>query len=108
MSEYMPSGKGRLYLLRCESEFESFYKIGITNNSIKRRFNTSTGGSKAMPYIYEVIIDCTIDFDKSIEIESFICSEFESYIPSVRFGGYTECLLENENITTRILELINE
>ena len=106
-SNLIGSGEGRLYLIRCEKDSESFYKVGVTGNTINRRFNTSLGGSRAMPYFYEVLIDVVIDFDKTLEIEDIICNEFESHLPNIKFGGYLECLVESEDIIKRTWELIN-
>lgn len=98
--------KERIYLIRCINDSESFYKVGITGNTISRRYGTSIGGSRAMPYFYDVLIDEVIDFNEALNIEDIICSEFESHKPLIKFGGYLECLVENEDIIKRTWELI--
>lgn len=85
----------KVYIIKCWSENESFYKIGKTYNTIKRRFEYK----KLMPYNWEVI---TLFNGKAREI-----SELENklknmnkqykYIPKIEFQGRYECFTKLEN-----------
>lgn len=44
-------GRGTLYLIKCTGNGESFYKIGITSNTITKRYTKK----QDMPYDYEII-----------------------------------------------------
>lgn len=82
----------KLYIIRCYSDTESFYKIGITNkSSISRRFCNRT----VMPYQYEVIriIKSKDDPDYIYNLERTLHkahSRFK-YKPIIRFEGDSEC-----------------
>lgn len=49
--EYNKGKEGIFYTIRCFNEEESFYKIGITGNTVLKRYKHI----KAMPYNYEII-----------------------------------------------------
>jgi uncharacterized phage protein (TIGR02220 family) len=77
---------GQLYILLCYSTDESFIKIGITENSISRRYT-----SDKIPYHYEILAQY---FSlKYIELESYFLSKISnfSYTPRLKFGGCNEC-----------------
>lgn len=84
--------KCKLYIIKCTSYNECFYKIGITTKkSVKSRF----GGSKAMPYSMDVLnifdsnlYDCVLLEDKFHSIYSK-----NKYNPKIHFKGHTECFL---------------
>lgn len=84
-------GFGTLYLIKCYSDSESFYKIGITSTSIKKRFS-----SYNMPYEYEVIRCRTLSPEKVYDLESNLMKGLAAYRykPKQIFGGYTECFSE--------------
>ena len=77
-----------LYIIRCFNENEEFIKIGITTNSVHRRFTTNK-----MPYSYEVIKELKgspdFIFDKEHELHRFY--KDSSYKPLIYFHGNTEC-----------------
>jgi hypothetical protein len=95
-SDYIKKAKGRIctfYILRCFSETEEFYKIGITMNNIKRRYN----GIRYMPYLYEIVLEnkgeagaiYNIEKDYKIKLKDF------KYAPEISFGGsITECFTQ--------------
>lgn len=85
-------GLGRLYFIRCFNETESFYKIGITSNTIKVRFC----GNISMPYNYEVLKDITGDPIEIFDLENRLLKEQHKYKyqPKISFGGETECFTE--------------
>ena len=84
-------GFGTLYLIVCYSDFETFYKIGITSTSIEKRFS-----SYNMPYEYEVIRSITLSPEKVYDLESSLMKDLSAYRyrPKQVFGGYTECFSE--------------
>ena len=82
-------GFGYLYIIECKNENESFYKIGITSNSIEKRFNSKT----TMPYDISVT---QLIYDKAetvFDMECMLHDYFKSfnYTPLLKFNGYTEC-----------------
>lgn len=82
-----------VYIIRCFNEIEEFYKIGITSNSVCKRFKTKL----EMPYSYEILkeIKGSPDFvyDKEIELHKLYKSY--SYTPLISFAGETECFKIN-------------
>lgn len=98
-SDYIKKAKGRLctfYTIRCFNETEEFYKIGITMESIKKRYNHVV----KMPYAYEVISENKGEagFIWDLEVsEKRKLKEFH-YIPEITFNGSkTECFTQYEN-----------
>ncbi len=78
-----------LYLLKFSDEKESFYKIGITLQSIKRRFHT---GMYKDYTIEEIVI--IKDTGKSVwELEKQFIKKYKQfkYNPMREFWGVSEC-----------------
>lgn len=75
-----------LYKVRMYNDTESFIKIGITKNSITKRFDS-------IPYKYEVIKTITGDSGYIYDLENRIKTLFKKhkYTPLIRFKGETEC-----------------
>lgn len=69
---------------------ESFFKIGITSNSIKTRFRKL---KKQTGYSYKTIKSIITTPDKAWSIESEIkkLNSKHKYIPKVLFAGHSEC-----------------
>lgn len=82
------NGYGYLYLVKCFSENESFFKIGITSQKINQRFAPSH-----MPYKYEVLSKIKMigreAWDK--ENETHKALRMHKYTPKIRFKGDGEC-----------------
>ena len=81
-------GKARLYVIRCWSEDEEFYKVGITTTSIRYRFS-----GKSFPYKYEIIQEIIDDAENIWNLEKVInrlAKDFQ-YTPKQYFHGVTEC-----------------
>lgn len=89
----------KVYIIRCFNNFEEFIKIGITKNSIHRRFSDN----QAMPYSYEVIkeIKGSPDFIWSLEKDLHKKYRSSKYVPNIQFCGKTECF----NVS--IIEILN-
>jgi len=79
-----------IYIIQCNNDNEIFYKIGITNN-IKNRFNNSK-----MPYSYKVLELYKINLYEAVDMEKDLQnSQYNfSYIPNIKFNGWTECFSE--------------
>ncbi|HIQ36217.1 MULTISPECIES: hypothetical protein [Acinetobacter] len=92
--------RAKLYLIKCNSEDESFYKVGITLNSLEIRFD-----SHKLPYGYEVVQlvdgDTGLIYDMEKQIHSLL-KNFK-YHPLKPFKGDGECFTE---VPRKILELL--
>lgn len=80
-----------LYILKCWNQEEEFFKIGITGNSVSRRYR----GPKALPYNYEVVhVVESKDIGYIYDLEHRILKQTNSlkYIPKKPFvGSLLEC-----------------
>ena len=81
-----------LYIIKCVGNNETFYKIGITKNSVKRRFSCN----KTMPYEYEPVMEFSYSLYHAILIEKELhqLNSPNKYIPNLRFDGRQECFSE--------------
>ncbi len=75
-----------LYFIRIYDDKESFLKVGLTAESIKRRFSK-------LPYKFEIIKYFNLKLDKARVIESDCFKQFSDfkYKPLISFSGKTEC-----------------
>lgn len=95
-SDYIKKANGRIctfYTIKCWNENEEFYKIDITMNDVKTRYNSVSD----MSYNYEITSEIfgeagfIWDLEKS-EIKKL--KEFH-YLPKIKFGGHkTECFTQ--------------
>lgn len=88
-------GSAVLYILKCFNNIESFYKIGITSRTVRERY-----ASTAIPYNYEIVKEVVGDACKIWDLEVHILRGLsdKKYIPSIKFGGSTECLKDINGI----------
>lgn len=87
------NNKAVFYIIKCWNEEEEFYKIGITTNSIIRRYSAK----KQMPYQFK-IIDTIIDEPYKIyNLEKELLKKYKKfkYKPKIKFNGYNECFKFN-------------
>ncbi len=88
--ERCENGRANLYLLKCFNEDEVFFKVGITNRDIKRRYKNKVD----MPYEFTVLQFANNDAGKVWDTEkklNKLLKEF-LYTPKIEFGGSkTEC-----------------
>lgn len=107
-SMYIKQARERLcelYILKCFNEEEEFYKIGITMNSIKKRYKNS----RDMPYKYLIISEIfggaeeIWDLEKKVIIENKIFK----YQPIKFFKGKGECFTKELPILKIIKNLNN-
>jgi cytochrome c2 len=99
---YINSAKGRittLYLIKCEGENESFYKIGKTFRGVKQRFK-----GKLLPYKYEIVKTHDGEASYIWDLEEMSHKKFKeySYKPNKFFSGFSECY----NLSLPIHEII--
>lgn len=82
------SGISILYKLKCVGNNEVFFKIGITNRSVSKRFP----GNK-MPYQYEVIDEIVGTPEIIYDLEQELHAKYKEnrYVPKLAFGGMYEC-----------------
>jgi len=93
-NEWIAKAKGRqgvFYILKCYNDSETFYKFGITSNSVKRRYSHK----KQMPYNFEIIRE-VFSYDLSyiwdLEKRFKLFKKTKRYIPLINFNGSsTEC-----------------
>lgn len=108
------NGMAVVYLIRCFSGREYFFKIGISSRTVKGRF----ASFKSMPYAYEVIKTHTMQGGDAWDAEKLIHRRLKNfkYKPSVYFGGETECFAGsidfivsefNDAINTKKSDIIN-
>lgn len=101
--DYIKLAKGRvtsLYLIKCNNEKETFYKIGKTFLGVNKRFIKSN-----LPYAYEIIseIHGEAGFIWDLEIEQHRSFKDYKYFPEINFSGYTECY----NLNLPVEKIIN-
>ena len=78
-----------LYLLKLTSEDEEFYKVGITNQDITRRFRQHD-----LPYTVELLEAVETSRYSAILLEAMMLDKHRDfkYRPNYKFAGYTECI----------------
>ena len=94
-----------LYVIKCYNDLESFYKIGITSNSVKQRFV----GKDAMPYKYDIIHEVSSTPENVYNIEKILHKLYKPfrYFPLISFQGQTECFNNIDDIMNEINLLLN-
>lgn len=86
---YLSNGKTTyLYLIKCNKDNETFYKIGKTFRSLEERFTKTN-----MPYDYEEIFTYSGSADEIWDLEKKLHKKYKKYKHKVkmRFDGYSEC-----------------
>ncbi len=87
------------YVIRLWNDQEEFIKVGITGESIARRFS---GGLAS--YQYEVLFNADLAQTVAIKLEETIAKECKKFTPSERISGYLECYDSSEK--DKILSLM--
>ena len=92
-----------LYIIKCFSDSEVFYKIGITTKSIRERFL-----NPKIPYEFEIVASVKSDSGRIYDLEKKLHKMFgiASYKPMKDFRGKSECFLLDENHMKEISEVI--
>lgn len=88
----------KLYILKCLSDREEFYKVGITYTTVENRYR----GAKSFPYRWEIKKIISGSPKRIWELESALIKLIKkndiSYSPVLDFGGKTECFKDLEPI----------
>lgn len=83
-----------LYVIKCVSDDENFFKIGITTNDVKERFRSE----KTLPYKYDIIYEFFMPAVKVWNLEKELHRAHKKanlkYVPKLEFGGMYECFSE--------------
>lgn len=75
----------QIYIIHCYDDCEEFIKVGITSESISRRF------SGKIPYRYDILFQFSTDDNLDFEIYCKAELSDHAYIPRKEFIGYLEC-----------------
>lgn len=109
-SDFIKNAKARectLYIIKCSSAQEEFYKIGITVNSVNRRYSGKSA-SKRIPYNYNIVSKhLSLNAGSIYDLEKQIFKKYKkdfSYRPKLSFHGESECF----NLELPINEIIKE
>lgn len=100
------NGKTHLYLIKCNNDSESFYKVGIAKNGALHRFSSRA----KLPYDFNIIKEVygsaglIWDLEKSIHS---LMSDLK-YKPYIDFSGKTECFSKVPNQVIKLLNDFNE
>jgi hypothetical protein len=101
------NGLGILYVLECFNDNETFIKIGITSNSIKRRYTSKS----QMPYNYKILHELVADPEVIYDLETLLHkkSKHYKYVPATSFAGSsTECFLSDKDYIQKLNTYINK
>lgn len=84
------------YIIKCWNDTETFYKIGITSISVKKRYPNR----RSMPYTFEIIKEVCSEAETIWTIENNLKKELSSnYTPNIVFAGSTrECYTDINEI----------
>lgn len=79
----------KIYIIKCWNDFEEFYKIGRTFQTIEKRFKSK----KEMPYNYSIIKIIEDSCNKIYNLENKLkkMNKDKKYKPLIKFNGYQEC-----------------
>lgn len=99
-------GKGILYIVKMNGLGESFFKVGITSMSVRKRF----AKIKDMPYLHTLIGQYELLANDAYSIEQTIKNILskQSYAPKVKFKGYTECFSHIPKEVYKLLDSIDK
>lgn len=83
------------YVVRIYNTSEEFIKVGITSESVSRRYSGKLNG-----YSYELLFQCEKSTEIALEMERKVCENYAKYNPSIKFAGHLECfgIKEKESI----------
>ena len=94
------------YIIRCWNNEEEFYKLGITKNTVKVRYQSK----KRMPYNYEIVKELKGEAEYILTLENTLKKSLDSkYEPAIKFAGSTrECFTNIKSVINKLDELILE
>lgn len=77
-----------LYLIQLSNEKELFYKIGITHQNVKKRYESLK--DYRITILHELSKDSKTILNMEEHIKGSIINNYK-YKPNIKFGGHTEC-----------------
>ena len=97
MKDKWTNQKSNVYILKLYDELETFYKVGITKNSIKKRFSSKI----ALPYSYDIISLTEMSLYDAVYFETEIKNRNKDfrYTPIKSFHGRSECFTKIIDLT---------
>lgn len=98
------NGNATLYVIKCYNDRESFYKVGITSNNLRLRFESK----REMPYRFDEIysIDGEAGYIYDLEVRLHSLLKPYLYKPEISFRGYTECFTTIKPIDNLLRRLV--
>lgn len=101
----MKKWDGVLYVIRAEGNNESFIKVGITKESIKKRSNEM----RRLGYSIEVIHELEMKIYDAFNLEQQLLMEVDNFhhYPIKKFNGRTECLEDSHIVLEKIEKYLN-
>lgn len=97
-------GQGSLYVIKCYTDSEVFYKVGITSRTIAQRFSTR------IPYSYDVIFSIKEDAAYIYDLENKIHALLKDhhYSPKIDFkGSVYECFTKITKPVEKLLKQLD-
>lgn len=103
-SNILNNGISTFYIIKCFDENECFYKIGITNYKLDKRFKSYS----SLPYNRTEMVTIEAKSEDVYKCETSILKDCENpYKPKKSFCGDSECILEIcENTIRNIKEFL--
>lgn len=99
------NNKATLYVLKCFNDNESFYKVGITSATVKKRYRKNS----YLPYDYEVLFEINDEAAHIFNLEYRLHDLLKGakHEPSIHFRGHTECFTTIKPVEKLLKELSN-
>ncbi len=93
-----------IYNILFKNENEEFIKVGITGQSLNRRFSSIT------MYDWKVLEEIPMSLYEATYLEDKIHDVLKdsSYIPKIKFGGYKECFLVTGHTAQDVLQRLKD
>lgn len=95
-SDFIERCKNKLatfYIIQCTGNNETFYKLGITANTVKRRYDSKVNMPYKYKIIYEIKADAETIFNLELKYKQLINNH--KYKPQIKFNGSTyECFTD--------------
>ena len=103
------NGFGILYVLGCWDDLkqEIFIKIGITSNSIKKRYNSKT----SMPYNYKILHEIVGSPEYIYDLETKLQKKSKAYMYTLAIpfnGSSSECFIANKSYLSKFNTYMSE
>ena len=96
-----------LYVVEMTRPNDHFYKVGITKNSVKERYQYNKSGEKYLKK--NILIEKTLPLIEAYNLEQHILNTLKEYkyFPNYVFAGRTECLKATSEVLSQIQNIIS-